>query len=104
MTVPKNRSNSVRKIKVRGAKGMRIHYRRRVKGTRHYCALCCASLAGTSSQKGLAASKRTPSRKFAGHLCHACAMQAIKLSARVSQGILDISSVDIQMRKYISKA
>jgi len=101
MTFPKNRSNSVRMLKVRTSKGMKLHFSRRPSGNAHYCALCGARMAGTSSAPSIASSTRTPERKYGGHLCHACAKGVIKTSTRLSQGTITLEEVDIQMRKYV---
>ena len=54
MPAPKNRSTSVRKIHKRTPRGGKtIHYKRRVKGKAHACALCGSRLQAVSSSAKL---------------------------------------------------
>jgi ribosomal protein L34E len=95
MTVPKNRSNSVRKVFVRTQKGkLAVHYSRRVKGMKHFCALCLGPLTGVSTG-------RAPNRKFGGNLCSACSSRVLRLRSRVNTGLMQLSDVEVRMLKYV---
>jgi large subunit ribosomal protein L34e len=102
MPLPKNRSNSVRKIYKRTPKGSTIHYRRRIKGGRHSCALCGGALQAVSSRRELPASARSPNRKFGGSLCTSCSSRVIALASRVKEG-MSLDEVDVGMLPYVKR-
>ena len=58
-----------------------IHYEPR-KNQKAHCTSCRARLHGVSHLRGLAASKRNPSRPFAGVLCSRCSRAAIRERVR----------------------
>ena len=95
MPLPKNRSNSVRKIHVRTAKGHAVQYRRRVKGKRHSCAVSGAILQSVDS------SGSRPNRKFGGTLSSAVSSQALKLASRVKEGRMALADVDVRLLPYV---
>ena len=76
------RSRSYRRIRVKTPGGRAtIHYKERKK-SKAYCAGCGTQLQGVSQAKGIAASKRNPSRPYAGVLCSACSRNKIKSMVR----------------------
>ncbi len=71
-------SRKQRRIRVKTPAGratIRYEKRRKAKAT---CSNCYAKLHGVHHDMGLAASKRNPSRPYAGVLCSRCGRQAIK--------------------------
>ena len=104
MPLPKNRSTSVRKVPKRTPRGgSTIHYVRRVKGNKHACGICGTLLQSVSSRQGLAASQRTPNRKFGGSLCTGCTSRVIAVSSRVKEGTLKMEEVDILILPYVKR-
>lgn len=102
MVLPRNRSNSVRKIKKKVQTGeTRTHYRRRVKGKRHHCALTGAELTGVHSVRGMTKSQRKPSRPFGGRLSPAASRKVIKLRARLEQGEIKMENIPIELIPYM---
>ena len=102
MPLPKNRSNSVRKIVRKTQSGrVAIHYRRRVKEGAHHCAVCGSRLSGVSTAPRLSATERVPSRKFAGVLCHDCVSHVIVLASRLKGGAIQPSSVEVKYKRYV---
>lgn len=102
MVLPKNRSNSVRKVFVRAPKkGSVAHYSRRQKGGTHTDPVTGTRLQAVSSARGLPKSARRPNRKFGGSLSSASSSQVIKLAARVKEGALSLDSVDIRLLPYV---
>lgn len=98
MTLPKNRSGSVRKIYVKAPKRKTIHYKRREKGKKHCCPISGQRLPGVISSKGKA---KRPNRKFGGNLSSSASSQVIKLAARIREGSLKLEDVDFRLRKYV---
>ena len=95
MPLPKNRSTSVRKIHVRVPKrGTVIHYRRRIKGLKHACALCGGALQSVSARK-------RPNRAYGGNLCTVCASRVLITKSRLAGGSIQLSDVDVTMLKYV---
>ncbi|MBS3068864.1 50S ribosomal protein L34e [Candidatus Micrarchaeota archaeon] len=101
MASPKNRSNSVRKVKRRTPQGTTTIYKRRVKGKKHSCAVCKGKLHATHSLPSLAKSSRHPSRIYGGNLCHLCAKKAIIFSQRIKDGSMQQTEVEILLLPYV---
>jgi large subunit ribosomal protein L34e len=105
MVLPRNRSNSVRKIQKRVQTGeSRTHYRRRVKGKRHHCAITGEELTGVHSVRGMKKSQRRPSRPFGGRLSPSAARKVIKLRARLEQGDIKMEQIPIEILPYIKSS
>ena len=95
MPLPKNRSTSVRKIHVRVPKrGHVIHYRRRIKGKHHACALCGGALQAVARRK-------TPNRAYGGNLCTSCTSRVLTTKSRLAGGSIQLSDVEVKMLKYV---
>ena len=104
MPLPKNRSNSVRKIHKRTPKGRHaIHYVRVVKGRSHSCALCGCRLQAVASVQGLHRGAKSPNRKFGGNLCTACASRIIVEASRVAEGTLSLAEVSVSRLPYVKR-
>ena len=103
MPVPKNRSGSVRRIYKRIPTGKTIHYRRVVKGKKHYCALSREVLPGVASKQSTAKSAKRPNRKFGGNLSSSMSSRLIRLSARVNDGSMPFSDVEIRLQPYVKR-
>ena len=103
MPVPKNRSNSVRRIYKRIPSGKTIHYRRKVKGKKHYCALTCEVLPGVASKQSTAKSAKRPNRKFGGNLSSAMSSRIIRIASRVKEGTMELSEVEIRLLPYVKR-
>ena len=102
MPLPKNRSTSVRKIHVRTPKGgSTIHYKRRVKGKSHSCALCGAYLQAVSSSRKLPGSAHSPNRKYGGNLCSSCASRVLVTRSRLKEGALKLEDVEVRMLRFV---
>ncbi|MCX6769450.1 MAG: 50S ribosomal protein L34e [Candidatus Micrarchaeota archaeon] len=102
MTLPKNRSNSVRKITRRTPKGgTAVHYRRVVKGKRHSCSITGCALQAVSSVPALSKSGKRPNRKFGGNLTSEVSSRIIMIASRVKEGKLSMSDVDIRYLPYV---
>ena len=72
------RSRSRRRVRIKTPSGrVIISHRSRNKG-RAKCAGCSVRLHGVSHARGIAASKRAPSRPYGGVLCSRCSRNAIK--------------------------
>ncbi len=75
-------SRKQRRVRVKTPSGravIRYEKRRKQKAT---CSACYAKLQGVSNERGLAASKRNPSRPYAGVLCSRCSRETIKSAVR----------------------
>ncbi len=75
-------SRKQRRVRVKTPAGratIRYEKRRKLKAT---CSACYAKLQGVHNDRGLAASKRNPSRPYAGVLCSRCARATIKSLVR----------------------
>ncbi|MCX8194641.1 MAG: hypothetical protein N3G22_00820 [Candidatus Micrarchaeota archaeon] len=103
MTLPKNRSNSVRKVKRRAPSG-EVHtlYRRRQKGKRHTCPISGKPLQAVSSLEGNL-SRRRPNRKFGGQLSSGAASRIIVLATRVKEGVMKLQDIDIKLLPYVKR-
>ena len=102
MPLPKNRSNSVRKIHVRVPKrGHVIHYKRRIKGNVHADAISGERLQGVHSRQGNAASSKVPNRKFGGNLSSATSSRVIKFASRVKEGAITLDDVDVRLLSHV---
>lgn len=101
MALPKNRSNSVRKVKRRTPQGTTTLYKRRVKGKKHACAVCKGMLHATHSLPSLAKSSRRPSRMYGGNLCHVCTGKAIIYAQRIKDGSMQETEVEILLLPYV---
>jgi len=101
MTSPKNRSNSVRKVKRRTPQGTTTIYKRRVKGMKHSCAVCKGKLHATHSLPSLPKSARHPTRLYGGNLCHVCTGKAIIYSQRLKDGSMQETEVEILLLPYV---
>lgn len=102
MPLPKNRSNSVRKIKYKTPSGeSKIRYRRRKKGNVHACAISGERLTGVNSKQGTTKSKRRPTRPFGGRLSSAVARRVIKLRTRLAANEISIDDVPIEFIPYV---
>ncbi len=105
MTSPKNRSNSVRKIKYRVPAGVsRVRYRRRVKGKAHRCALTGDKLSGVHALSSLTPSRRRPKRKFAGRLSPSATKRVLIYRSRLEQGLITLEQVPVQFLPYVSQS
>ena len=102
MPKPRERSRSQRKVTKRtpGNKSVN-HYSRRKKNTKHYCAVTHEPLKGMDSSQGIAKTKRTPNRKFGGHLTPAVTKEIITYANRVKHGLIKLEDVPIRIKKYI---
>ena len=102
MPLPKNRSNSVRKIHVRVPKrGHTIHYKRRIKGNVHSCGITGERLQGVSSRQGTSASVKRSNRKFGGNLSSATSSRVIKFASRVKEGTMTLDDVDVRLLSHV---
>jgi len=102
MPLPKNRSNSVRKIMYKAPDGeSRIRYRRRRKVNNHYCAISAQKLTAVSSDPKLAKSKRVPNRPFAGRLSPSVSRKVIKFRARLENNEITLDDVPIEYLPYV---
>ncbi|MCX6771292.1 MAG: hypothetical protein NTX79_04510 [Candidatus Micrarchaeota archaeon] len=102
MPLPKNRSNSVRKLHVRVPKrGHVIHYKRRIKGNVHSCGITGERLQGVSSRQGTAASVKRSNRKFGGNLSSAASSRVIKFASRVKEGAMRLEDVDVRLLSHV---
>ena len=102
MPLPKNRSNSVRKLHVRAPKrGHVIHYKRRIKGNAHSDAITGGRLQGVNSKQGRAASNKVPNRKFGGNLTSAMSSRVIKFASRVKEGTMTLDEVDVRLLSHV---
>ena len=75
-------SRKQRRVRVKTPAGratIRYEKRRKQKAT---CLACYAKLHGVLHERGLAASKRNPSRPYAGVLCSRCSRDTIKSMVR----------------------
>ncbi len=100
MPLPKNRSNSVRKVHVRTRKGHAIHYSRKKAGHRHSCALTGNRLQAVSSFRSKG---KKPNRKFGGALSSAASSRIITISSRVKEGAMKLGEVDLAMLPYVKR-
>ncbi len=76
MAIQQSRSQIRVRVKTpAGRAKIRYEHRRKPKAT---CFGCYAKLQGVHNDRGLAASKRNPSRPYAGVLCSRCGREAIK--------------------------
>ena len=103
MPLPKNRSNSVRRIYKRIPTGKTIHYRRVVKGKKHYCALTREVLPGVTSRQSTAKSAKRPNRKFGGNLSSAMSSRIIRIASRVKEGAMSMNDVEIRLLPYVKR-
>jgi large subunit ribosomal protein L34e len=104
MTLPKNRSTSVRKIYKKLPKGRHtIHYKRRVKGKKHKDPISGQILPGVSSIKGLSKSQKRPNRKFGGTLSSKTSSEVLKIVSRIKQKIMTPDQVDIKLLPYVKQ-
>ncbi len=81
MVAPRLRSRSLRRVKVRTTKGVKIHYRKRNRGVEK-CAICKKPLNGiprltNSKFARLNKSQKTVSRAYGGYLCARCLRKKI---------------------------
>jgi large subunit ribosomal protein L34e len=104
MPMPKDRSNSVRKVKRRmpGNKPA-TRYVRRLKGKSAACATCGGKLQATHHSRAVKPSLRTPNRKFGGMLCANCTRRVIILQTRINEGAVTLDSVDVKFLPYVKK-
>jgi large subunit ribosomal protein L34e len=102
MPLPKNRSNSVRKIKYKTQQGdSRVRYRRRVKGKKHTCAISGKLLSGVNSLRSKAKSKKRPERPFGGRLSPSVSRKVVKLRSRLNEGEISIDEVPVELLPYV---
>jgi ribosomal protein L34E len=102
MSLPRNRSTSVRKVARRTPKGRSaVHYARRVSSNIHTCALTGERLQAVNSHPGKAKSTRRPNRKFGGALTSKMSSHIITLASRVKEGKMQISDVDVSLVPYV---
>jgi len=95
MTLPKNRSTSVRKIYKKLPKGRHtIHYKRRVKGKKHKDPI---------SGQILSKSQKRPNRKFGGTLSSKASSEVLKIVSRIKQKIMTPDQVDIKLLPYVKQ-
>jgi large subunit ribosomal protein L34e len=100
MPLPKNRSNSVRKVHVKTPKGNTIHYSRKRTGHRHSCVLTGNPLQAVSSVRS---NGTKPNRKFGGSLSSAAASRIIVIASRVKEGAMKLDEVDLTMLPYVKR-
>ncbi len=102
MPLPKNRSNSVRKIMYKAPDGeSRIRYRRRKKVKNHYCAISAQKLTSVSSDSTIAKSKRIPNRPYAGRLSPSVSRKVIKLRTRLENNEITLDDVPVEFLPYV---
>lgn len=102
MTAPKNRSNSVRKIKYRAPSGeSRVRFRRRLKGNVHRCAVSGDKLTGVHTLSGLTPSRRRPKRVFGGRLSPGTTKRVLTYRSRLEQGLITLDQVPVQLLPYM---
>ncbi|HQT44930.1 MAG TPA: hypothetical protein PLO51_03055 [Candidatus Micrarchaeota archaeon] len=101
MPFPKNRSRSVRRIKVRTMKGSTTRYERRDKEGAHLSAFSGKKLQAVTNARAVPKSMRRPNRMFAGALTAKEAQMAISFASRVKEGTMKMDDVDIELRKYV---
>ena len=102
MPLPKNRSTSVRKIYKRIPTGKTIHYKRVVKGKKHYCALSGEVLPGVTSRQSTAKSAKRPNRKLGQPLepdVHAHHKDRLARQG----GAMPLSGVEIRLLPYVKR-
>lgn len=75
----------------------------RTRKTGANCAVCGSRLQGISTRKGVAKSKKRHGRPFAGALCADCTVQVMKLKARVAEGTMPKTDVELRYRKYVEQ-
>ena len=101
---PKNRSNSVRKLKRKSPSGKSVTlFRRRPKGLVHRDPVSGQRLQGVTSAKG-AKSTKVPSRVYGGHLSGSTTKQVLVLAARLKEGLISEDDVDVRMLQYVRAA
>ncbi len=100
MPLPKNRSSKYRKLMRKSSKGKtrRIFVRRR--SIKASCAVCKSALAGVSTGSR---TEKSVSRKFGGHLCHACTLRVIRDATRVKDKSKRMEDVDLVYKKYVEQ-
>ncbi len=99
MPLPKNRSKKYRRVPRKTSKGTKIVFIRR-RGLKASCAICKANLAGV----GLGSkTQKSVSRKFGGHLCHACTSRIIKEVSRVREKAKSMDDVDLIYKSYVQQ-
>ena len=103
MSLPRNRSNSVRKIHKRIPSGRTIHYKRVRKGNVHSCSLTGERLQRVSSEQGLTTSASRPNRKFGGSLSSHAASRVIVLATRVKDGAMSLDKVEVKALPYVKR-
>lgn len=81
IVAPAYRSRSYKKIPKRTPGGRRVYHFRRKKPGKHKCAICKAELNIPRVVRGLAKSKKTPSRPY-GDLCSRCMRKILKQRVR----------------------
>jgi ribosomal protein L34E len=98
---PKNRSNSVRKLKRKSPSGKSTTlFRRRPKGGAHHDHITGQRLHGTTSAKG-AKSTKVPSRIYGGHLSGATTRKVLVYAARLKEGTMAEDDVDVRLLPYV---
>ncbi|MBS3060801.1 MAG: hypothetical protein J4432_04820 [DPANN group archaeon] len=65
------------------------------------CGNCKTALHGATSLKSASKTQKTPTRVYAGELCHTCTEQILKIKTRINEKTLAIESVEPRYRKYI---
>lgn len=101
MVLPRLRSKSRKRVFARSTSGRRLLHFKNEAPKRMRCRICKARLSGTNSVRGLAKSKKVPSRKFAGELCPSCTAEIIVLKTRISAGMAKECDASLAQRKYL---
>ncbi len=99
MSLPKERSGKYRKMKRKTARGAKSVFLKRKKAGAA-CAVCRANLAGVGTGSR---TEKSVSRKFGGHLCHACTARIIRDATRVREKTKGVDEVDLIYRSYVQQ-
>lgn len=95
------RKEKIKKI-FKKTPGARVAKRyKRKKTAKANCAICKRRLQGVLTDKVLAKSRKRSGRKFAGMLCHQCAVRVLKVRTRIKNNSLKIEDVEIKYRPYL---
>jgi len=100
--LPKNRSNSIRKIKRRTpAKRISIIFKRRKKTKKHYSPISHKLLNATNSDPTVAKSKRRPNRPFGGMLTSQESRQVIKYRELLNSKKIEEKDIPLKYRSFV---
>ncbi|MEM3361872.1 MAG: hypothetical protein QXV83_03060 [Candidatus Anstonellaceae archaeon] len=101
--IPKNRSNSIRKLKRKTPSNRTtILFKKRTKQKKFSCALTNKKLAGTSFSKSLAKSKKVPNRPYAGQLIAKEARRLIKYKELLRSNQITLEQIPSKYHKFLN--